>query len=94
VLELRGEVKLLIDTGAELCLLKYFSLKDGTAYNPNTALNVRGISKGTERTSGEINVRLTTGNFETKHKFQIIGNCVNIPYDGILGKDFFEDKQL
>jgi hypothetical protein len=90
---IRGEVKLLIDTGAELCLLKYTSLKDGTAYNPNTVLNVRGISKGTEKTFGEVNVRLTTGNFETEHKFQVIGDGMNIPCDGILGRDFFEDKQ-
>ena len=87
------EIKLLIDTGAELCLLKHKSIRDGTAYNPHLALNVRGISEGTERTLGEINVKLTTGNFETEHKFQVTGDGVNIPCDGILGKDFFEAKQ-
>jgi hypothetical protein len=28
----KGEIKFLIDTGAELCLLKYTSIKDGTVY--------------------------------------------------------------
>jgi hypothetical protein len=60
---LQLEVKFLIATGAELCLLKYTSIKDGTAYNPNMALNVGGISKGTERTSGEINVKINNWKF-------------------------------
>jgi hypothetical protein len=43
-------LKLLIDTGAEICLLKYTSIKDGTVYNPNKALHVRGILNGIEKT--------------------------------------------
>jgi hypothetical protein len=64
------DIKLLIDTGAELCLLKYMSVRDGTAYDPNTALNVRDISKGTEKALGEINAKLMTGNYMTEQKFQ------------------------
>jgi hypothetical protein len=84
---------LLIDTGAELCLLKYVNIKDGTVYRPDTALSVRGISSEIERTLGEVNAKLIIGNYETEHKFQVIGDGINIPYDGILGKDYFESKQ-
>jgi hypothetical protein len=85
-------LKLLIDTGAEKCLLKYTSIEDGTVYNPKKALHVRSISNGIEKTLGETNVKLTVGNYETEHKFQVIGDGANIPCDGILGQDFFESK--
>jgi hypothetical protein len=84
---------LLIDTGAELCLLKHSSIKDGTVHRPDTALSVRGISNEIERTLGEVNAKLIVGNYETEHRFQVIGDGINIPYDGIPGKDFFESKQ-
>jgi hypothetical protein len=89
----KNEMKLLVDTGAELCLLKHSSMKEGTAYNPSTTLNVRGISNETERTLGEVDAKLIVGNYEMEHKFHVVGSGVNIPCDGILGKDFFESKQ-
>jgi hypothetical protein len=63
--------------------------RDGTAYNPDTALNVRG----TETTRGEINAKLRSGNHEAEDEFQATGDGVNVPYDGILGKGFLEDKR-
>jgi hypothetical protein len=54
---------------------------------------VRGISSEIERTLGEVNAKLTVGNYETEHKFQVIGDGINIPYDGVLGKHFFESRQ-
>jgi hypothetical protein len=43
-------MKLLIDTGAQVCLLKYTSIKDGTVYRPESALSVRGIFNEIDRT--------------------------------------------
>jgi transposase InsO family protein len=90
---LKSKLRLLIDTGAELCLLNCRSLKDGTGYRPGTALNVRGISSKVERTLGEVDVKLMIGNYEIEHKFHIVGEGIDIPYDGVLGKDFFESNQ-
>jgi hypothetical protein len=86
-------MKLLVDTGAELCLLKHWSLKEGAVYNPSTTINVRGISNKTERTLGEVNAKLIVGNYETEHKFHVVGSGMNIPRDGILGNDFSESKR-
>jgi hypothetical protein len=55
-------------------------------------MNVRGISNEIERTLGEVDAKLMIGNCETEHKFQVVEG-INIPYDGILGKDFFESKK-
>jgi hypothetical protein len=75
---IRSEMKLLIDTGAELCLVKHSSVKEGTVYNPSTILNVRGISNETEKTLGEVNAKLTVGNYETEHKFHVVRSGMNI----------------
>jgi hypothetical protein len=46
----KGELKLFVDTGAELCLLKCTSIKEHTVYRLDTTLSVRGISNEIEKT--------------------------------------------
>ena len=62
-------------------------------YDPKRVVNVRGISCCTERTLGEIEMGLSTENRETKHIFHVVGDGIRIPYDGILGQDFFMSKR-
>jgi len=40
---------------------------------------VRGISSGTKRTLGEIEIGLSTEDHETKHIFHIVGDGIRIP---------------
>jgi hypothetical protein len=80
-----GRFKLLIDTGTDVSLLKYNRIKEGTVYDPVSTLNVKGISSETERTLGELQVKLIVGNYETEHTFHVVGDGVNIPYDGLIG---------
>ena len=63
------KLKFLIDMGAQSSLCKYSSIKEGSVYDPRKAVNVRRISSGTERTLGEIEMRLSTENHETTHFF-------------------------
>jgi hypothetical protein len=86
-------LKFLFDTGDQLSLCKYASIKQGAVYDPKRVVNVRGISSCTERTLCEIEMRLSIGNYETKHTFHIVGDRIRIPYDGILGQDFFISKR-
>jgi hypothetical protein len=76
-----------------LSLCKYVSIKEGSVYDPQRIVHVRGISSGTERTVGEIEMKLSTENHKTMHVFQIVGDGIRIPYDGILGQDFFVSKK-
>lgn len=89
----REKLRFLIDTGAELSLCKYASIREGSVYDPTRVVNVRGISSCTERTLGEFEMVLSTENYETAHTFHIVGDGIRIPYDGILGQDFFENKR-
>lgn len=89
----KEKLKFLIDTGAQLSFCKYASVKEGSVYDPKRVVNVRGISSCTERTLGETEMGLSTENYETTHIFHIVGNGIRIPYDGILGQDFFVSKR-
>jgi hypothetical protein len=89
----RNKLRFLIDSGADLCLCKHGSLKEGTVYNSARSVNVKGISNAIEKTLGEVMLKLSTETHETDHKFQIVGDGINIPCDGLLGKDFFENKK-
>jgi len=82
----KEKLKFLIDTGAQLSLCKYSSIKEGSVYNPRKVVNVTVISSGTERTLGETEIGLSTEDHETAHIFHIVG-------DRILGDDFFISKR-
>ena len=69
----KEKFKFSIDTGAQLSLCKYSSIKEGSAYDPKKAVNMRGISSGTKRTLGEIEIWLSTEDHETTHNFHTVG---------------------
>jgi hypothetical protein len=89
----KEKLRFLIDTGAQLSLCKYASIKEGPLYDPRRVINVKGISSYTESTLGEIEMVLSTENYEPAHTFHIVGDGIRIPYYGIIGQDFFESKR-
>jgi hypothetical protein len=46
------------------------------------------------KTEGIIMLKLFTDTHETTHKFHFVGDEFGIHYDGILGRDVFEDKKV
>jgi hypothetical protein len=85
--------KLLVDTEAEISIVKGASLKSGVDYEPTKGINVRGISNALLRTEGTATLKLLTQTHETTHTFHIMGNSFECNYDGILGQDFWQDKR-
>lgn len=61
--------------------------------NSEKTLNVKGISDSLEKTLEELDIRLCTAGHETEHPFQVVEDGMDIPCDGILGKDFFENEK-
>jgi hypothetical protein len=53
----RGQMKFLIDIGAELCLCTHDSLRGGPVYKPLKTVNVEGIIQQVEKTLGEIKIK-------------------------------------
>jgi hypothetical protein len=45
------------------------------------------------KTKGTTKLRLSTGPYETTHTFHVMEGSLQWQYDGILGRDFWEDKR-
>lgn len=86
-------MKFLIDTGAEICLIKGSSLKPGVDIVPSEGINVKGISNTILKTKGTVKLKLSIGPHETRHTFHVMEGNLQWQYDGILGRDFWEDKR-
>jgi hypothetical protein len=87
------KLKFLIDTGAEISIIKGASLRPEINYEPTKGINVRGISNTLLRTEGTVMIKLFTTTHETTHTFHIMGDSFDCQYDGILGQDFWKDKR-
>jgi hypothetical protein len=87
------KLKFLIDTGAEISIVSSSRLKPGFKYQCNDGINVRGVSNLVLKTEGTTKLKLATTTHETIHTFHIMGSDFQLQYDGILGRDFWEDKE-
>lgn len=84
----KKKLTLLLDTGAEICMVKKGSLKLEAEVWKNK-IKVRGLG-GELETLAEIKARIKIGNKIIEHTFHIVDDDFPIPFDGILGVDFLE----
>jgi hypothetical protein len=84
-----------IDTGAEISVVRNTSLKPEymEICEHDYFVKVKGIYSTVLETEGTINIRLTTESYETTHFFHIMGNSLELQCDGILGRDFWQDRK-
>lgn len=82
----------MIDTGAEISIVKSASLKPEPNYRHTEGINVKGISNTLIKTEGTVVLKLLTPTHETTHTFHVMGDSFDCQYDGILGRDFWKDK--
>lgn len=79
----------LIDSGAEISLIKVENIKTTELINIQEKCNITGINLETIETLGTISTFLNLPNgIKIPHKFQIVPQDLPIPTDGILGRDF------
>jgi transposase InsO family protein len=84
------ELLLLVDTGADISLLKPTNLdKDGT-YNPDGKVKVKGVDGSVIETLGTVRTVVRAEFLKIPFTFQLVNKQVDIPCDGILGRDFLE----
>ena len=56
-------------------------------------VNIKGISNTIMKTEGTIDLKLFTDTHETTHTFHVLRENCELPYDAILGKNFFETRK-
>lgn len=91
-------LKFLIDTGAHISviLVRPNVIKSGTQIYHDDMINITGVGKGTTlRTLGYSLLHLKPFLSEPGHKFHLLKDeGHNIPFDGIIGHDFFQNHGI
>ena len=82
------ELLFLIDTGADISLLKAEKLLGNTEANPKMKVKVKCVNGSSIETDGLVEARVKLRDSSLPHKFQLVSEQVEIPCDGILGRDF------
>lgn len=78
----------LVDTQADICIIKKKSIKDNLTLDVNDIVEVTGVTKQPIYSLGSLKIQLFIENLTITHKFHIMPNNFNIPSDGIIGRDF------
>ena len=86
-MELKTKVKLLLDTGAEISLIKASKFCEDADYFDNIKIQLSGLSNENIETLGYAHVNIKTTNSNHKTVFHIVSNKFPLEYDGILGND-------
>jgi hypothetical protein len=82
------ELLLLVDTGADISILKPNKLDKNRHFDPKRRVKVKGVGGLSIQTLGAVRVTMYEGTVEIPFTFQLVGKQVDIPCDGILGRDF------
>jgi hypothetical protein len=85
-----GDLLFLIDMGADISLLKREKLIDTTEFDPRRKVKVKCVDGSPTETHGVIETKVGLGSDSIPHNFQLVSKQVDIPCDGILGRDFFQ----
>ena len=75
-----------------ISICKESSLNPGEKYESSDKVIIKGISTVTLQTLGSVTLQLETEDMYTYHKFQVVSDCIAIPFDAILGRDFWDAK--
>jgi len=85
-----NELLFLIDTGADISLLKGDNLIGTTEYDSESEVKVKCVDGSPMETHGVLEARIEHKNSSIVHNFQLVNKQVDIPCDGILGGDFLQ----
>lgn len=85
----KNRCKLLIDSGADISILKIGVVKQGIIVDVNNWYNLNGITAGNCRTMGTISSKICfEGGNAIDQIFSLVPDEVPLLQDGILGRDF------
>jgi hypothetical protein len=84
------ELLFLVDTGADISLLKGNKLAGTAEFNPDERIKVKCVDGSPIETHGAIEAKIRLGSKSVTYSFQLISKQVDIPCDGILGCDFLQ----
>jgi transposase InsO family protein len=84
------ELLLLVDTGADVSLLKPTNLDKSKLFDPDGRVKVKSVDGTIIETFGTVRTSVIVDFLKIPFTFQLVSKQVDIPCDGILGRDFLE----
>jgi hypothetical protein len=82
------ELLLLVDTGADISLLKPNNLDKMKQFDPERRVQVKSVSGSTIHTQWAVQAVLYEESVRIPFTFQLVDKRVDPPFDGIRGRDF------
>ena len=83
----------LVDSGADISLVKSQKLLGTTDFEPKDRVRVKGVDGSKLETHGSIEARIQVGGLEIPYSFQLVSHQIDLRGDGILGRDFLKAMQ-
>ena len=88
----KDQIKLLIDTGADLNIIKINALKNDTEINEKEKIYLKGINEKIVSTIGKTELDLIIDNKAFETEFYVVNEIFPITGDGIIGNKFLVDN--
>lgn len=91
---LKKPVTVLVDSGADVSLLKYDNICKVDMINKTCARTKGGAFNGASRTLGEFNTNWKVKKINISTSWQVVNDMNNIPFDGILDRDILWQRSI
>jgi hypothetical protein len=83
-----GQLCLLVDTGADVSILKCDKIKGILEFEPPKRVKIKDVEGGIMHTHGTIGVKIKEGDVDVLFNFQLVSVQFQLGCDGIWGCDF------
>lgn len=80
----------MLDTGAEVSVIKSKRLIGSTRLDPQRKVRLKSVDGSIIETHGVVKARVEEGKLKIPMEFQLVSKQVDLEGDGIIGKDFLE----
>jgi len=87
------KLQLLVDSGADISLLKSRRLLGTAEFEPKDRVRVKSIEGSVIEIHGSIETKILEGSLQIPFHFQLVTKQVDLLGDGILGRDFLKQMQ-
>lgn len=86
----RKNLLLLIDTEAQISILKQSLLNENVKIDTNDIISIKGITDERQSSLGSVKLTFIFKHLSIVHKVHVVPNNFQIPAHGIIGKDFLK----
>ena len=86
----RHKLYFLVDSGADISLVKSYKLLETAEFEPKDRVRVKSVEGCVIETHGSIETRIREGRIDIPFRFQLVSKQVDLKGDGIIGHDFFK----